>query len=59
MEYKVNCGNYRHFIVTANSEKQARQRFQRAYNHDMMLTMGFQLKDVTSVVLNNPTSKEE
>lgn len=49
-EYRLNCGNYRHFIVTADSEEQARQRFQEAHDCDSMLTNGFQLKDVTSVI---------
>ena len=49
-EYQLNCGNYRSFIVEADNEAQAKQRFQDAYDHDILLTNGFQLKDVTSII---------
>ena len=58
MEYRLNIGtgNYRHFIVEANSEQQARERFDKASKMWPCPTCGFQLKDVTSV---KPLGKEE
>ena len=50
MEWIVRCGNYRHFIVTADSEKQARERFDKE-SENALATNGFMLKDVTSIEL--------
>ena len=57
MEYRFNVGTgrYRHFIVEANSVKQARQRFDSASKLWPSPTHGFQLKDVTSI---EPIDKE-
>ena len=47
-EYRLHCGNYRHFIVQADNEQQARERFDwAAKNTD--ITIGFELKEVTKV----------
>jgi hypothetical protein len=56
MEYRFNCGNYRHFIVTADSEEQAKERFDKASKLDdwPTPTMGFTLKDVTSIIPLSP-----
>ena len=50
-EYYVHCGNYRTFIVEADNEEQAKQRFQDAYNHDIMLTVGFNQTHITKIEL--------
>ena len=57
MEFRVNIGTgwFRHFIVEANNEKQARERFDKASKMWPCPTGGFQLKDVTSV---EPLNKE-
>jgi len=53
-EYIICCGNYRHFIVKANSKKQARERFDEVSKNDygvFHITHGFTLKDVTEIIL--------
>ena len=57
MEYRLNCGNYRHFVVEAENTEQAKKRFQDAYNHDTLLTNGFQVKDITSIQALNKVDK--
>ena len=59
MEYRVNVGTgrYRHLIVEADSEEQARERFNEVSQSDygkLYLTHGFTLKDVTVVKPNFP-----
>ena len=46
--FRVNCGNYHHFIVTANTKTEAYIRFQEDSN--LGLLHGFTIKDVTSIV---------
>ena len=55
MEYRFNVGtgHYRHFIVEADNEEQARERFDKESQSDygkLYTTHGFTLKDVTSIV---------
>ena len=51
MEYRFNVGTgrYRHFIVTADNEEQAKERFDAESNRWPSDTCGFELKDVTSI----------
>lgn len=51
-EYIVRCGNYRHFIVQADSPEQARERFDAVSKTNygvMRITIGFTVKDITSI----------
>jgi len=62
MEYRVNVGTgrYRHFIVEADNEQQARERFDKESKSDygrLYTTHGFTLKDVTSIVALNLSTK--
>lgn len=52
-DYRVNIGtgNYRHFIVEADSQEQARKRFDKVSKQWPCPTCGFTLKDITSVTL--------
>lgn len=50
MDYQFNCGNYRAFIVTADTEEQAIERFKREAYPNTWATVGFQFKDVTSII---------
>ena len=50
-EYEFKCGNYRSFIVTAKSKKQARERFDKASKILLGPTCGFELKHVTEIIL--------
>ncbi len=49
MEFRFNCGNYRHFVVQADNEQQARERFEQASRMFPSPNCGYQLKDVTSI----------
>ena len=61
MEYRFNIGTgrYRHFVVEASSEKQARERFDKASQMWPCPTAGFQLKDVTSVIPLNKSKEDK
>ena len=53
MKYRINCGRYRYFIIEADNEQQARERFDKESKSDygkLYTTHGFTLKDVTSIV---------
>jgi len=52
MEYRFNMstGGYRHFIVTADNVKQAKERFDAESKRWPSATCGFALKDVTSII---------
>lgn len=45
-EYLLQFGNYRSFIVTANSKEQARSRFEKA---SLLQRKGFELKEMTGI----------
>ena len=51
-EYNFDCGNYRGFVVIADNEGQAIQRFTEASEHG--ITHGFTMKDVTSIAIASP-----
>lgn len=58
MEYRFNIGTgrYRHFIVTADNEEQAKERFDKASKMFPYPTCFFTLKDVSSIIkLDKPT----
>ena len=52
MEYNFDCGNYRGFVVVADNEPQAIQRFTEAAENG--ITHGFTMKDVTRIRMASP-----
>jgi len=51
MEFRFNVGTgrYRHFMVTADNEERAKERFDAESKRWPSATYGFKLKDVTSI----------
>jgi hypothetical protein len=47
--FNIGTGNFRHFIVVADSIDQAKERFIKASEHFPPITGGFKINDVSSI----------